>query len=178
MGSTTSQVIWMLQNRVATSRIGESASSAAVLLAGMSSNPSSTLRHVQDLQGRTSLNNHLLLLDVAVDRCTSEDLWALREEGKFARVALATDESPPSQPRFRVLRFQITVMYWGTFLPLVDWGRSTHPPILKRSCLGDILHCPGNNGVYVCRAIEKQLARAGMHGFLCGSCHKGWWMIK
>ena len=121
----------MLQNRVATSRINETASSAPVLLAGMSSSSSSTLQHAQDLQGKRSLRNHLLLLDVAVDRCTSEDLWALREEGKFARVALATDESPPSQPRFRGLMFQITVVYWEAFLPVEDWGRSTNPPILR-----------------------------------------------
>ena len=91
--------------------------------------------------------------------------WALREAGKFAIVALATDESPPSQPRFLGLRFQITVMYWGTFLPVEDWGRSTNPPILKRYCLGNIMRCPGKKLVDVCNAIEKQLARVGMNCF-------------
>ena len=46
-----------------------------------------------------------------------------------------------------------------------EWGRSANPPILKRSCLGDIMHCPGNKGVDVCRAIEKQLASVGMNCF-------------
>ncbi len=155
----------MLQNRVATNRMGETTSSATVLLAGMSSSPSNTLQNLQGLQGRQSLYKHLLLLDAAVYRCTSEDLWALREEGKFARVALATNESPPSQPRFRGLRFPITVMYWGAFLPMEDWGKSTNPPTLQRSCLGDIMHCPGKNGLDVCKAIEKQLARAGVNCF-------------
>jgi len=54
-------------------------------------------------------------------------------------------------------------MYWGTFLLVEDWGRSAHPPILKRSRLGDIMHCPGKKGVDVCRAIDKQLARVGIN---------------
>jgi len=56
-------------------------------------------------------------------------------------------------------------MYWGTFLPVEDWGRSTHPPILKRSCLEDIMHCPSKMGVDVCKAIDKQIARVGMRCF-------------
>ena len=107
----------------------------------------------------------MLFLYVVVDRCTSEDLWALREEGKFAGVALATDGSPPSQPRFRGLRFQNTVMYWGAFLLVEDWGRSTNPPSLKRSCLGGIMNCPSKKGMDVCKAIVKQLARVGMNCF-------------
>ena len=49
MESNTSQVMWMLQNRVATSRMNETASSATVLLSGMSSSPPSTLQHVARL---------------------------------------------------------------------------------------------------------------------------------
>ena len=133
MESKTSQVLWMLENRVATIRVGATASSAAVLMVGMSPSPSSTLNRLQELQGRKSLRQHLLIVDVDVDRCTSYDLWTLREEGRFAGVALAIHESPPSQPRFRGLRFQITVMYWRTFPLVEDWDRSAWPPILKRS---------------------------------------------
>ena len=61
--------------------------------------------------------------------------------------------------------FQNTVMYWGPFLPVEDWGRSTRHPILKSSCLGDIMHCPVKHGVDVCGVIEKQLARVGMNCF-------------
>lgn len=74
-----------------------------------------------------------------------------------------TDESPPSQPRFRGLRFQITVMFWGTFLPLEAWEHQDDPPILKTSCLGDISHCPGKKGIDVSRVLEKQLARVGLN---------------
>ena len=111
MASKTSQVLWMLENRVATSRVGATASSAALLLAGMSSSSASTLDQLEELQSKHTLRRHLLLLDAAVDRCTAEDRWTLKKEGRFAGVALATDESPPSQPRFRGLRFQITLMY-------------------------------------------------------------------
>ena len=113
----------------------------------------------------TSLNKHLLLLDGAIDRCTLDLLFAHREQGSLAGVALATDESPPSQPRFRGLRFQITVLYWGTFAPVREWETSEDPPILKCSSLGDIMHCPGKKGVEVSRVIEKQLARLGLNCF-------------
>ena len=53
----------------------------------------------------------LLLLDGGVVRCLSDSLWNLREHGRFAGAAMATDEIPPHQPRIRGLRFQITVMY-------------------------------------------------------------------
>ena len=44
-------------------------------------------------------------------------------------------------------------------------GQASQPSILKRFCLGDIMHCPGKKGVDVCWAIEKQLARVGMNCF-------------
>ena len=37
-------------------------------------------------------------------------IYQNRGKGCFAGFAFATDESPPSQPRFRGLRFQITAM--------------------------------------------------------------------
>ena len=100
-----------------------------------------------------------------MDRCISESLLKLREEGKFAGVALVTDESPPSQPRFRGLRFQITVFYFGTWLDLHLWETSEDPPILKTILLADIMHCPGKKGIDVSRIIEKQLARLGLNCF-------------
>ena len=93
-------------------------------------------------------------MDVVVDRCTLEDLWALREEGKFAGVALAIDESPPSQPRVLGFRFPMTVMYWGTFL-LVEDGRVSQPSYFEEILLGrhDIMHCPGKKGVGVLQCL-------------------------
>ena len=95
----------------------------------------------------------------------ADKFMSLREAGRFAGVALATDESPPSQPRFRGLRFQITVFYMGTFEEVHRWSACTDPPILKSTCLADIMHCPGKKGVDVSRIIEKQLARLGLNCF-------------
>ena len=94
-----------------------------------------------------------------------EPVDSQREECRFAGVALAIDESPRCQPRFRVLRFQITALYWGKYILVEFWGRSAGPPILKSSCIGDIMQCPGKQGVDVCNVIEKQFARVGMHCF-------------
>ena len=104
---------------------------------------------------------------------------ALREDGLFAGVALATDESPPSQPRFRGLRFQISVFYMGTFLPLSQWSSFEDPPILRTTCLADILHSPGKKGVDVSRIIEKQLARVGLNCFdVVSGTGDGWGEMK
>ena len=64
----------------------------------------------------------MLLLDGALDRWVGEMIFQKRGEGYFAGVGLATDESPPSQPRFRGLRFQIIVMYIGAFAPSRSMG--------------------------------------------------------
>ena len=100
----------------------------------------------------------------------SESLRNLRAHGRFAGVAMATDESPPKQPRFRGLRFQITVMYWGAFEPVDQWERCAAPPIMRTSCLADICHCPGKRGVDVSRILEKQLSRVGLNCFDVVSC--------
>ena len=86
-----------------------------------------------------------------------------RGAGRLAGVALATDESPPSQPRFRGLRFQITILYVGTFVDLAQWRTCEDPPIIRSTCLGDIMHCPGKKGADVSRIVEKQLARMGLN---------------
>ena len=161
----TKQVLWMLENRVAASRACTTLCSASQLLSSMSSECSSTSNLEELLAHRVTLGQHLLVLDAAVDRCTSEHLLEHREEGTLAGVALVTDESPPSQPRFRGLRFQITVLYWGTYLPESSWDSSADPPIVVTSCMGDICHCPGKKGVDVSRVTEKQLSRVGLNGF-------------
>jgi hypothetical protein len=165
MTAKTKQALWMLENRVACSKVSETASSAAALISSLSSSSSSSFQQDDELFRRVALNKHLLLLDGAVDRYTSEKLMEIREQGRFAGVAYATDESPPSQPRFRGLRFQITVLYWGSFAPEEVWETSENPPITKNSALGDIMHCPGKKGVDVSRVLEKQLARVGLNCF-------------
>ena len=164
--SKTTQVLFMLQNRLCVSRAQGTLESAAALLQNLSSSSSSGFSQVEDeLFGAEALRMHLLFLDGAMDRNTSEVLMGLREEERLAGVAVATDESPPNQPRFRGLRFQITVIYWGTFQPLSDWEASSDPPVHVMSSLGDIMHCPGKKGVDVSRILEKQLARVGLNCF-------------
>ena len=161
----TKQVQWMLENRVAASRTVGTLCSASRLLESLSSECCTTSDVGDLLASRYTLGKHLLILDGAVDRWTSEHLLKLREEGTLAGVAMVTDESPPSQPRFRGIRFQITVIYWGTYLPESSWESSADPPIVVTTCMGDICHCPGKKGVDVSRVTEKQLSRVGLNGF-------------
>jgi len=165
----TAQVPFMLRNRVAGSRVTATVAEAADLMQTLSSSSrtssSSASGILDEMRHRTNLNRHLLLLDGAVDRCTSDRLLSLREEGRFAGVALVSDESPPSQPRFRSLRFQITMFYLGTFKDLSQWETCEDPPIQVSTSMADIMHCPGKKGVDVSRIIEKQLARLGLNCF-------------
>ena len=168
MKTKTEQVLFMLENRLASSRVNATIESAGDLiqrLCSSSFNSTGSFRVRDELVHRTQFLRHLLILDGAVDRCTSEKLLTIREQGRFAGVALVTDESPPSQPRFRGLRFQITVLYTGTFVDLPQWETCKDPPILVSTCLADIMHCPGKKGVDVSRVVEKQLARVGLNCF-------------
>ena len=56
-------------------------------------------------------------------------IFQKRGEGYFAGFGFATDESPPSQPRFRGLRFQVTVMYIGAVAPLGQLESMADPPL-------------------------------------------------
>jgi len=172
MITKTSQVLFMLRNRLPSTRVCQTISGASELMQGLhrsrsSSSSSSSLQgdDWNELFERVTLMRHLLLLDGAVDRFLCDRWLTLRELGKLAGVAVASDESPPSQPRFRGLRFQITILYIGTFLDLHQWNSSTEPPLVKSTCLADIMHCPGKKGVDVSRVIEKQLARQGLNCF-------------
>jgi hypothetical protein len=113
MHAKTAQALFMLKNRVAGNRVAATVADAADLLCTLAptscSSSSSASGLLDEMRHRTTLTKRLLLLDGAVDRCTSERLLSLREEGRCAGVALVSDESPPSQPRLRGLRFQITV---------------------------------------------------------------------
>ena len=162
----TAQVLFMIKNRVASRRLNDTIVGAADIINQVSSSSSSSSNTdlLEDsLFHRTTLARHMLLLDGAVDRCVSDKLMTMREEGRFAGVGLVTDESPPSQPRFRGLRFQITVFYWAAFKDLFQWEASPEPPIIRSSCLADIMHCPGKKGKDVSRIVEKQLARLGLN---------------
>lgn len=169
--AVTKQVIFAIENRVPFMRVEGTVAAASALIAAISgssgeSSPASrsTEESVEDLLGsRFTLARHMLLLDGAVDRYTLERIFRLREQADFAGVALATDESPPSQPRFRGLRFQITIMYLGAFAPRSQWDDLATPPLTCTGLLGDIAHCPNKKGTEVSRVLEKQLARVGLN---------------
>ena len=165
------QALYALEQRMSFRRASDTILEAQELIHRLTNGASSdgdpdSKEQLQDLLvSRHNLTRHILRLDGAVDRLSADKFLEVRENGRFAGVALATDESPPSQPRFRGLRFQITVMYFGTFDPLADWERSPGPPISCTSILGDLMHCPGKKGVDVSRIIDRQLARLGLNAF-------------
>ena len=173
MKNKTEQVALLLDNRMPSSRFEETVLGATRLLSKILCQdlPQDQETQIKDiLVSRQNLQKHLLYLDGALDKAMSDAVFELRENQRFAGVALATDESPPSQPRFRGLRFQITVLYYGAFRPVQDWELSETPPLEVHTALGDITHCPGKRGVDVSRIIEKQLSRVGLNCFDVVSC--------
>eukprot|EP00959_Pyramimonas_sp_CCMP1952_P351166 7356593-Pyramimonas_sp.AAC.1 len=107
MDDKTKQAIYALENRLAIRRVQKTITDAAELIQDLTKT-SERAPLEELLVSRVTLMRHITFLDGAVDRLSSDRLFQQREEGVFAGVALATDESPPSQPRFRGLRFQIT----------------------------------------------------------------------
>ena len=184
MSYKTKQVVYMIKNRIASMHMQNTVIGAATLMHDMLSRTresqgdsvftktlDSAKEKVEDiLVSRHSLQRHLLLMDAAMDRVAADRIMQLREEQRFTGVAIATDESPPSQPRFRGLRFQITVFYWGAYKPIEEWSTSQVPPLNLNTALADFCHCPGKKGIDVSRVLEKQLARMGMNPFDVVSC--------
>ena len=60
---------------------------------------------------RTTLSRNALLLDSALDAHLANRITRMREEGTFLGLGFASDESPPSQVRFKGLRFQVALAY-------------------------------------------------------------------
>ena len=89
----------------------------------------------------------MLLLDSSLDSLMTAELRVQREAdpATFA-VALATDESPPSQRRFGGYRFQVTVLYVPRWWHHDSWDRSPEPPLDVGVRLLDICHSPGKDG--------------------------------
>jgi len=84
----TAQVLFALKNRVAGTRVTATMADAADLIETLSSSScsssSSASGILDEMRHHTSLNRRLLLLDGAVDRCASDTLLSLREEGRLA----------------------------------------------------------------------------------------------
>ena len=165
MKAITQQVLTVVQCRMTWSRFEETLVGGASLLKALKGEEDSQDQRqgARDLLvSRQNLSKHLVILDSALDAYHKDFLFKQREQGNLAGVAIATDESPPKQPRFGGLRFQITLMYAGTYRSLADWETLDDPPITRTSVLGDIMHCPGKKGKDVWNILEKQLHRLGL----------------
>ena len=117
LADKTKQVLWVLKNRLAPTRSNETLRSGIELLKSLGAQTDELQDTMDSLVGYTSQYLHMLLLDGALDRWVGELIFQKRGEGCFAGFGFASDEIPPSQPRFRGLRFQITVLCMGP-LPL------------------------------------------------------------
>ena len=165
MKSITQQVLTVVDCRMTWGRVEETLVQGASLvkaLAGEEDSEDQRQRIRDLLVCRQTISRHLVILDSALDAFHKDFLFKKREQGSLAGVAIATDESPPKQPRFGGLRFQITLVYVGTYKSIVDWETLDDPPITRTSVLGDIMHCPGKKGKDVWNIIEKQLLRLGL----------------
>ena len=116
------------------------------------------------------LAKHALFLDSALDSWTKEQLRRQREADPAGfGIAIASDESPPSQPRYGGYRFQITCVYVPRLEPQETWESFDKPPISSCCLLADICHAPGKDGATVSRVIDKQIARFGCSRYDCVS---------
>ena len=161
----TAQLRFALTNRATLSRLPKTLVDADRLLSELRNREN--LDNYNDLDevlvSRFALARHLLLLDAALDAYIAEDLYIKRGHGNFGGVAIATDESPPDEPRFAGLRFQITMLYLPFFEDLERWEDFDEPPVRTRAFLADICHCPGKRGEDVIHVIDKQLGRLGLN---------------
>jgi hypothetical protein len=112
---------------------------------------------------RYTIGRHCLLLDEAHDMLLAEKLAAARGHSFFG-MGFCTDESPPSEPRFTGLRFQISYVYIPLIAPASTWGSERYdrkPPLTSDHHLLDIIHCPAKDGATVMHALDLQLSRIG-----------------
>ena len=139
MRANTQQVLIVVACRMTWSRVEETLVSGTSLLKALKGEEDSQDQRqgVRDLLvSRQSLSKYLVILDNALDAYHKGFLFKQREPGNLAGVAIATDESPPKQPRFGGLRFQITLVYVGTYKSLAEWETLDDPPITRTSVLG------------------------------------------
>ena len=113
---------------------------------------------------RWSIGRHCLLLDEALDLFISDNINS-RRGTTFFGAGMSSDESPPSQPRFRGYRFQVTYVY-VPYIPLPStWMGSKYiqeRPIAVEQYMVDIMHCPGKDGRTTHDVISRQLGRLGL----------------
>ena len=113
------------------------------------------------LAGEWALRTHLLWADEALERWSADKIYKSRGVSFFG-AGIATDESPPSQPRFRGLRFQVTIVYVPHIPPVETWEGEEKAPLSVDRYLLDVCHCQQKDGNYVAGVVQKQLARLGL----------------
>ena len=92
LAAKTAQAKYALENRLAIRRVGDVVLGAADLINRLSG--ADVADDITDLLvSRQRLMSHMLVLDGALDRLSSDTLFQKREEGVLAGVALATDET-------------------------------------------------------------------------------------
>jgi hypothetical protein len=108
-------------------------------------------------------------LDEAVDEYLKDRLGKARGVSMFG-VAIASDESPPANSRYRGFRFQVTYAYVPLFDDLDSWELADRPPVRVEQFLLDVCNCPGKDGRSVSGVLQKQLSRIGLvlEDVVCG----------
>ena len=86
------------------------------------------------------------------------------ERGEHYAVAFTTDESPPSEPRFAGLRFQITFVHVLFYKPVEEWQHYiTEHPFVRTKSLCDIMHVPEKTGIGTLNVLMTQFERKGIY---------------
>ena len=83
LDNLTEQTLFMLRNRLASSRVSETLHEASEVLKKLqrsSSSSSSLDKGLEETVHRTTLTRHTLILDGAVDRCTSDEIFMHRDD--------------------------------------------------------------------------------------------------
>ena len=142
--SKTAQVKALLHGHITLSRFGTVVESACDLVSHLRAGADSNTDDVEELlSAKWNLGRHMLALDMAIDNVMKARIHAQRVAGTFGGISIATDESPPSAPRFSGQRFQVTMVYIASFAPLRTWESRDEPPVTEVPHLADIVHCPG-----------------------------------
>ena len=157
----TEQLRMSLGNKIASRRMVQTLVDAQrVLGQKYGTGQEDVARVLDDFFSRTTLDRHALVLDAALDAWQLGE-WARRRaaDPEGWALAVATDESPPSQARVGGLRFQVTLVYAPLWRPESTWDDSPDPPLDTESYMADVCHCLGKDGPTVMAVLDKQLMR-------------------
>ena len=163
---STAQVQFALDCKVAFANVPKSLREAADLIGkfGVMDKSTAKLSALDNVLERYSIGRHCLVLDEAFDLFVSDTIQS-RRGTTFFGAGMSSDESPPSQPRFRGFRFQVTYVYVPYIPAPSTWMRPEYiqkRPIENEEYLMDIMHCPGKDGRTTYDVISRQMGRIGL----------------